>query len=175
MRTLLLLLLLGASAQAAVYRWVDANGVAHYSDLPPNDQARPVPIPPGSRVPLRASSIPDQGQRSAEAAAPSYSLAILSPQQDATVRSNVGKLTIRVAADPKPAPDHNLHLLVDGQAHPVQGQSLTLNNLDRGTHQLQAVVVDHRGAMLAQSPPVTIHLHRQSKLFGKPRHQQPLP
>ncbi|WP_417349795.1 DUF4124 domain-containing protein [Ferrimonas sp.] len=172
MRTLLLLLLLCAPAQATVYLWVDANGVAHYSDLPPHGQAQPVTITPGSRVSLRSPTFPDREQSATQAAIPGYSLAILSPEQDATVRSNQGKLTIRVAADPKPAADHSLQLLVDGQAHRLQGHRLTLNNLDRGTHQLQAVVVDQQGALLAQSPAVTIHLHRQSRLFGKPRHQQ---
>ncbi|BDY03043.1 DUF4124 domain-containing protein [Ferrimonas sp. YFM] len=173
MRTLLLLLLLCASAQAAIYRWVDDNGVAHYSDLPPHGQAQPVTITPGSQVSWRTLSPQRQAQPQAEAVVPGYSLAILSPQQDATVRSNEGKLTIRLATEPKPAPDHSLQLLIDGQAHQVTGSRLTLANLDRGSHQLQAIIVDQQGALLAQSPPVTVHLHRQSRLFGKPRHQQP--
>lgn len=36
------LLLLGLGAQAAVYKYTDAQGRVHYSDKPPHDQARPM-------------------------------------------------------------------------------------------------------------------------------------
>jgi hypothetical protein len=37
---LLVLLLLSAPAQAEVYRWIDANGVVHYSSTPPPQGAK---------------------------------------------------------------------------------------------------------------------------------------
>jgi hypothetical protein len=46
----LLLLTLGGmtagNAAAEVYRWVDANGVVHYTDKPPKRGTRPVSLPP---------------------------------------------------------------------------------------------------------------------------------
>ena len=39
---------------------------------------------------------------------------------------------------------------------------LTAHNIDRGTHQLAAVVVDARGGELQRSPSITVHLQRTS-------------
>ncbi|WP_169307140.1 DUF4124 domain-containing protein [Ferrimonas sediminicola] len=172
MRTLLLLLLLCAQGQAAIYRWVDDRGVIHYGDLPPPGQAEPVTLTPGNRVTLHAPILPTVSPPPVETAA-HYTLAIINPAPDATLRSNQGRLAVRVTTDPKPAPDHSLQLLVDDRLHPLKGGRITLENVDRGSHRLQALMVDAEGALLAESQAITVHLHRQSRLFGNPRHQQP--
>ncbi|HXZ48807.1 MAG TPA: DUF4124 domain-containing protein [Usitatibacter sp.] len=44
----LAMLAFATSAAAVVYKWVDANGVTHYSEMPPeNIEAQQVPVRPG--------------------------------------------------------------------------------------------------------------------------------
>ncbi|MBS1220075.1 MAG: hypothetical protein H6R21_3208, partial [Proteobacteria bacterium] len=54
-----------------------------------------------------------------------------------------------------------------------QDSSVTLENLDRGSHTLQGQIVDARGEVLMSSETVTVHLHRQSVLA--PQRAQPKP
>jgi hypothetical protein len=60
-------LALSAVASAAVYKWVDAEGRVHYSDLPPSDQAQIVNIisRPTNREQIAARTSSDQKQRGA--------------------------------------------------------------------------------------------------------------
>ena len=53
-----------AAAQAAdVYRWVDANGVVHYTDSPPQGAAKAEVVHiPGAAAPPPAAAAPSQGE-----------------------------------------------------------------------------------------------------------------
>lgn len=57
-----------------------------------------------------------------------------------------------------------MQLLVDGAPYGAPGRAtqVTLTDVDRGEHQLQAVVVDGDGAELLRSPPSVFFLHKHS-------------
>jgi hypothetical protein len=68
--------------------------------------------------------------------------------------------------EPGLQPGHRLVFLVDGQSFPAApGQtSMVLSNLERGSHSLQAVVMDEADNVQAQSDSINFHLSPPSLL-----------
>ncbi|MGH8561574.1 MAG: hypothetical protein ACRES4_06395, partial [Nevskiales bacterium] len=79
-----------------------------------------------------------------------------------------GSNSISVAANVSPElqAGHRLIFLVDGLPFPAPpGQTSTeLSGLERGTHNLQAVVVDGTNSVQAQSDAISVHMHQPSTL-----------
>ncbi len=94
---------------------------------------------------------------------------IVSPANDSAVRSNAGRLTVRAWVDPPLREEHRLRLLLDGLHQGVEGQTLTfeLENIDRGTHNLQLQITDDTGRVLFAGTPSTFHLLRHSRLHRR--------
>jgi hypothetical protein len=153
---------------ATVYKWVDENGVVHYSDQPhPNAQkvrvqaaqtykAADMPAAPGGAPAPPASEQPT----------PYQGCAIAQPADDQTF-TNVDSLTVVVRTDPALRPADHVFLMLDGQplnGGVATGVQFTLTPVDRGTHTLQAVVRDSAGGLMCQTPGVTYHVHQASVL-----------
>ncbi len=99
-------------------------------------------------------------------AAAQGNIAIVEPAADSTVPSNEGKVTVRVGVPRGIAPGNQVVILLDGR--PVaRGAATTfeLDGVERGTHTLQAQVVDGSGNTLVASPPVTFHMWQASRQF----------
>jgi hypothetical protein len=95
-----------------------------------------------------------------------YSIAIVQPADDETVHDNQGNVGVQVAVSPGLAPGAGIVLLLDGQ--PVAQETdatFLLSGVERGTHTLEAQVVDASGATLAASQPITFHMWQASRLF----------
>ncbi|MGD9602068.1 MAG: hypothetical protein AB7O21_04240 [Gammaproteobacteria bacterium] len=111
-------------------------------------------------------------QVAAEAAQPAPaaygSIEILSPQHEETLRDNGGDVTVRVRTRPRlrAGTGHHLRILLDGRLQGIASErtEIGLRNLDRGSHQIVAVIVDADGQELVRSAPVTVYLHRRSLL-----------
>ncbi|RMG57255.1 MAG: DUF4124 domain-containing protein, partial [Gammaproteobacteria bacterium] len=89
------------------------------------------------------------------------SVEILRPANDEAIRSNNGLLVISFRAVPDLAPGDHFEVVMDGQpVGQTRGQSLTLENVDRGTHTVEVHIVDEAGNDRAHSDPVTFHLLR---------------
>ena len=101
--------------------------------------------------------------------APNAQVTIREPQADATVHDNSGNLRVAVEVAPALRPGERLVITIDGVAV-AQGTSMVFDiaGVDRGTHDVQASVVDASGAVRGASAPVTFHLWRASRLFPKP-------
>lgn len=96
------------------------------------------------------------------------SLVITQPAAEETIHDNTGTLAVELALSPalQIEQGHRIKLLLDGTAMPVTGTtSLTLTQIDRGAHTLQAAVVDQSGAVLIVSEPVSFYMWRASALF----------
>ena len=91
---------------------------------------------------------------------------IVSPEDDAAVRSNAGNLRVRVRIDPQLREGHWLRLLLDGvpQGASSRAPVFELTNIDRGTHSLQLHIVDKTDAVVYTGTPSTFHLLRHSRL-----------
>lgn len=98
--------------------------------------------------------------------------AITQPKDGVTVFSNPGHVDVRVAIEPAAelAAGERLVLLLDGQeVAQVRGQEIVLDNVNRGTHELRARIVDSDGATIAEAPPVTFHMWQASRNFPSRR------
>ena len=169
--------LAAAPARGEIYRYVDDSGTVVYTDKP-RPGAEKVELPGISvyrgGVP-RAGSPPagDGKKKPAKEAGPAYeAVRIVSPAHDQAFWSAAGEVVVQVETQPplRVKAGHRLRLYVDGR--PLEGlletTAVRLRNIARGTHTLRAEVVDGTGRVLAESEPITFHLHRPSVLRPKP-------
>ncbi len=171
------LLSLMAPAAAEIYKRVLPDGSIVYSDEP-SPQAEVVELPPLQTIPATPLITPaSKGQQIIKAGDDAFSyrlLRITSPHNDQQIRENSGRVVVTVNVQPalRVKAGHRLVLKLDGKvvAMASGGQRFTLENVDRGTHQLVAEIQDRKGRPLKTSPPVIFHLFRYSRLLGpRPR------
>lgn len=163
MRALLCLLLLTSlPAFAGVYTYLDADGNRVFTDKPRSANAQRVELAPANSASLPAPP-PAAPPALPAALLPAYQLLrITLPEPDATIRDNDGNLLVTLESDPGLLAGHRYRLLLDGQVHgaPARSPVFTLDNLDRGTHQLAAEIVDAEGRIVERTPSQPFHLRR---------------
>lgn len=146
-----------------VYRWVDAQGVVHYSDQPhPNAQKLEIrgaqtfsELPPQSS----AGTAPEQAQPSAPAAA--YQSCAIAQPTDQQSLMNVNQTTAVVQTSPALRAGDQVHLFVDGKQIAGSGTSFTFS-VFRGQHSVQAVIEDSTGQIVCETNNVTFFVHQPS-------------
>lgn len=74
---------------------------------------------------------------------------------------NQRDIPVTIETDPTLQPGDKIQLYVDGKSfgNPVDSNSLTVTNLDRGQHQLEAKVIDKNGQELISTGSTTIYIH----------------
>jgi hypothetical protein len=179
MRLLILLAVLAAAAAQAteVYRWVDANGQAHYSDewRPGSEKIR-IEAAPGYSAPKRATTSDRTPPPPAAPAAGQYeSLEIVSPAQEEVLWNIEGQLRVSLQVKPTLQPGHSLRLYLDGESQELPAGSTVaeLANVARGAHTLKAEVVSEKGKTLLDSQPTTFFVRQTS--IANPIRNQPVP
>jgi hypothetical protein len=166
--TWLLFLLLSTfaatSTGAEIYKWTLPNGEVEFSDRPPQEGAQPLELRPLVTIPaLAAPAPPEAAQAEPPANSEGYdSFTIASPANDATVRSpGIGNLSLSFSIVPGLNQGHAIEVFMDGRSFGrSENSAVTLNNVDRGTHQIQAAIVDDNGAEVARTESITVHMHR---------------
>ena len=151
----LLLVLACGQSFAQAYRWVDEDGVVHYSDTPQ---------PGATEVDLGKYRAPASAQRAvprqpapvaADQDEPEVfryeSLAVASPAPEQTLWNIGGILNVSLALSPALQPGHQVRVYFDGTPQIVNGTSFQLQEVWRGVHNLQAEVLDENGRMLIRS------------------------
>ena len=163
-----------ATAQQ-IYRWVDAEGVVHYSDQPrENGQAQSaetvdIAVPPGISNPTRIISIggdPNQAEESEqEAALDAYrNVAIAEPDEQQVVWNIATRLPVRVTVDPPLAGSHRIQFLLDDQpiGEPTSETATTISPVYRGEHRLTPVIIDADGNTVFTGNPTTFYVQQAS-------------
>jgi hypothetical protein len=155
-----------AAASTTVYKWVDENGVVHYSDQPhPNAQKlqvegvqtyKPTQLPFSEGIPPAEAPPADTGTYKG--------CTIQQPTPDETLE-DTDKVSVSVQTDPTTRPGDQIFATLDGA--PVNngaatGHSFSLSSVDRGEHTLAAQVRDSTGQVLCQTPSVTFYVHQPS-------------
>jgi hypothetical protein len=163
----LLSLVCSLALAATVYRWVDEDGVVHYSDQPhPNAEKLQVHAAQTYKSSAPNGSSAAGATPASAAPAPYQGCAIVQPQNGQAF-ANVDSLTVVVQTDPALHQGDKVYVTVDGQAlnggNPT-GSQFVLSPVDRGTHTAQAQVKDAGGAVQCQTPPVTFEVHQNSIL-----------
>ena len=167
MRIFLLgLLVLAQSAQAQVYTYIDAEGNRVFTDSPRSSNAERVNIAPSNSAQL------NQNPPSAGVAPPAVTkqvvhyqlLRVLVPEPDASIHNASGDLIVTLTSEPGLLPGHSYRLLLDGEAQggPSSSPVFSLQNVDRGTHQLVGEIIDAAGLIVERTPAQPFHMHRMS-------------
>lgn len=154
-------------AQAEIYRWVDANGTVHFSDEP-RPGAQSVQLAPISTISLPQ---PDQEAQESLPEAEEEPVAfryqqfrISYPEPNSAFHSPNGTFTVTTEIEPPLLPSHELRLLLDGRVYAQGGSGqFLLENIDRGTHQLEIQALEN-DSLVQSSGPLTFTVHRPSLL-----------
>lgn len=184
--TLLLLGLLASPAALAakgqIYKWVDKDGVVHYSGEPPSDKAQPTELPPlqtykpsAQKAPLSvldSSSTASKGNLNAAVS----EVRITSPLPNEVLRSTGedGSINVSVAAAVLPAAPAGASyaFYLDGQLQNSKASSspsYTLKNVERGSHSVTVAVLDAAGRELKRSAPVSFSSRPPTDINGPAR------
>ena len=153
-----------------VYKWVDEDGVIHYSDQPhPNAQKLQVvgvQTYSSSAAAVRGSSSSDSDSG---AAPPNpYKACAIAQPIDQQNLPNAQSVFIRVAADPVPRGEDRIYISMDGQAlngSQPTGLSFNVTSIDRGAHSVQAQIRSADDQVLCQTPTITFYV-QQPNLFS---------
>lgn len=162
-------LLCSAVGTAETYRWVDRNGVVHYSDRPaPGAEVVQLPkaAPPGSVAPPAAAAPPSVSGTVQARPFEYASCAITTPMRDQTF-PNTNSVGASVALEPGLRLGDRIEVQLDGvtvPGWPPTSTSFILSNLFRGSHSLLAVIRDSSGRALCSSPAVSFHVTQPSLL-----------
>lgn len=95
-----------------------------------------------------------------------YSIHIVSPAPEETFQNDAQSITLTVAITPDLEAEDTVIAYVDGSpvGDPIHSTSIALPWLERGSHTLQAKIIQPKGAG-AESETITIYQQRKSKLL----------
>ena len=164
--------LLAATAVVAqeAYRWVDEDGVVHYSDRP-REGAEAIVLPTPNvattrRVPRAAAPQGEDDEAAEEPQAAGYTnIEIVSPGAEETLWNIEGVLSVSVALQPALQPGHLVRAYFDGEMRPVSGTSFQLQEVWRGVHNIQVEVVDATGKVMIRSQPSRFYVQQNTVAF----------
>lgn len=151
-------LLCAANVSAELYKWIDQDGGVHYTDKRPDDSAQQQEL---SGYLSRISN--KKKPEVAEDENPYTAFTIASPGQGDTVRNEGSTMDIVVNIDPPLTVKHFLQIYLDGLevGEKTKSTELTLQQLKKGTHRLQAKIIDEAGQIISTTEEVTF-------MFRKP-------
>jgi hypothetical protein len=165
MRALLFTLMLvpcSAVLAATVYKWVDQNGVTHYSDQP-NPGAEKVQVNAAQSYSANTSAAPRDVVLPAQTNdGPQYKSCVIASPTNDEVFMNVSSVSGSLRLDPSLQAGHRVSVALDGKRLDNVGTSFTLPQIARGTHTLNLVVEDSAGGVVCSSPSVTFHVRQPS-------------
>lgn len=175
----ILLMCAALALQAAeTWRWVDADGVVHYSD---------VPVPGAERIDMASHVV---RPKNPEPARPITNVPRTSPAQDTVpfvpytrcvvarpandeVFQGVQNVGVTVEVEPGLQEGHRIEVLLDGRAvegWPAGALSYALTEVYRGSYTLSVRVLDEQGNQVCAGPPSSFHV-RQATIFSPARRQ----
>jgi hypothetical protein len=161
-----LLVSLAAQPQE-IYRWVDKDGIVHYSDQRGSPDAELVPYRTGGERSTEAEP-PQlyQSERARETPPPGQayrSLTIVAPAPDEVFFGTDAGIGVVLSVDPELRLGDRLLVFIDGERAPdFEGLATTLTGIARGTHFLRAAVIDESGSVVISSEQINFHLRQTS-------------
>lgn len=168
-----------AAKETVMYKKIDEDGNVVFTDKPiPGSKAIKVKTETNVVETPKPSFRPQITQEKKPEGKDNFKydvLAIDMPKNDEAVRANAGNINVVVAITPNLQTRHSVQLKLDGQ-NKGQQQSVpyfTMTEVARGTHQLQAVIVDKEtGEEIQSSEAISFHTLRASRLNNKRRNKR---
>jgi len=153
------------AAGTTLYKWVDQDGVTHYSDRPePGSQRVQVgaaqtykSAPAATRAQPAAKRAAASAAPRRDAAAPAYTrVTIESPVAGRVFVNEGSSIQVSAAVEPQLAPGHQIWFILDGQK--VEGlpaaATTAVLEVERGEHTVAVTIADAEGTELISSAPV---------------------
>ncbi len=167
--SLVVLLLCATAVSAQVYKYIDEDGVVHYTDQPVAGAERiDIDKRPASAAARRSAPqrrAPDtETQPAADQPFGYQSLTFSSPVAEQTLWNIGGVLNVSVSLAPGLRTGDRVRLYFDGNPQTITGTGVELQEVWRGTHNLQAEVVDPSGKVLIRSKPIRFYVQQTSIL-----------
>lgn len=154
-------LLVAANVSAELYKWIDQDGVTHYTDKRPDERAQQQEL---SGYLARISNKKEPEALESEAPYPDFT--ITSPGQGETVRNAEAQMDIAIQIDPPLTEKHFLQIYLDGLevGEQTKATELRLQQVRKGTHRLLARIVDENGQTISTTPEVTFQFREPADL-----------
>jgi hypothetical protein len=151
---------------ATVYKWVDENGVVHYSDQPhENAQKVELKAPQTYTSPKSPAGTQSSRTSTSKPSAPVYQSCQVSEPTNEQVYMNTDTVNAGVTTQPGLRAGDTAIVTLDGQpvpGVPANGGQFAISPIDRGTHTIQMLVKDSSGATVCSSDSVTFHVRQPS-------------
>ena len=172
MRTIIAFLAVFATGVvlAQAYRWVDEDGVVHYSDRP-HEGAEEIILPQSTRPTRTVAALPrpravvDEAAESAgEPEAPfNYEVVeVVAPAPEETLWNIEGVLNVSLRIQPGLRTGDRVRLYLDGQMRPAAGTNFQIQEVYRGVHNIQVEIVDSTGRLMGRSLPNRFYVQQTS-------------
>jgi hypothetical protein len=158
---------MSSAGAAPAWTWTDENGTVHFSDRPVPG-ARQIELGGAQSIPAMPAPVPAPAPAPAPAdtaaAQPYRTIAITSPVQQETLWNTAGILNVEIDLAPALRPGHVIDVYLDGERRNLNTTStrVTLPEVWRGVHTLQAIVLDASGRELTRSLAVTFMVQQTS-------------
>jgi hypothetical protein len=165
--TLMSLACCTVAVATTVYKWVDEDGVTHFSDQP-HQNAQKVELKTPQTFTAPKNTGPAQPFRNApprESTQKVYTSCGISEPTADQVYMNTDTVSAGVTAQPGVRPGDTVIVTMDGApvpGVPAGGGQFTISPVDRGEHTIQMVIKDPAGSTLCSSPSVTFHVRQPS-------------
>jgi len=149
------------------YKWIDEDGVVHYSDVPV-DGAQTVDLsaygqPTGARMGPEDTAGNEQDDDADDNRPFQYeSLAIASPAAEETLWNIEGVLNVSLALTPGLQRSHQIRVYFDGTPRIVTAQTFEIEEVWRGVHNIQAEVIDSVGRLMIRSTPNRFYVQQNT-------------
>jgi len=152
-------------AATQVYKWVDEDGVTHYSDQPHENAAKVDLHQPQTFSAQRGPPVPAASQPTGETEGGAYeSCSVAQPLPDQVYLATYS-VTVTVNALPELRPGDRIIVTLDGRPRTdlaSAGTSVTISPIDRGTHSVEATIQDPSGRTVCQTASTTFHVRQTS-------------
>jgi phosphoribosylformylglycinamidine (FGAM) synthase PurS component len=146
-----------------VYKTIHSDGTVTISDKASSDAEAIVLSAPTSTFESNVPALKPLLQTTQKLSV-NYKLSILSPQNDATIRSNIGELSIGASIDPRIGGFYQLH--INGKAHESAAGMFTLRDMERGAYEYSVKFINNSGKLIASSEAKRVYLHQASALIN---------
>ena len=160
----LILLACPALALATIYKWVDENGVVHYSDQPHANAEKVHLGTPQTFKAQHYTPSPDGPPVDPAHQAPVTTQCAIASPGDQQMLENTDTVPVALQIDPPPGGNTEVSIMLDGRAvaSAAGQQQFTLTGVDRGQHSITAVVRDSTGRVLCTTDGITFFVRQPS-------------
>jgi len=169
MRTFITLIAVLAAGvvMAQAYRWVDEDGIVHFSDRPIEGAER-IFLPEqnrGTRRVFAPPPAPTQASDVVESQPEAFayeSIEVVAPGPEETLWNIEGVLNVSLQLVPGLRQGDQVRVYFDGEPRVVSGTSFQIEEVYRGVHNIQVEIIDSTGQMMVRSLPSRFYVQQNS-------------